>query len=300
MPWRGIWDRPPSTSSVAALRQYRLCPDLTGTAVLAEAAEILSRFVPRLWRVHRPLNLTNTSHWLVHVAETKQWVRMGERHLLRLMTDGGLRQHFDPSHWSSAPFFRAVSFVNALYRASPLLGGELKRQRLSIQLLDHFMFSDAHLVFALLDRLDCRRSLRGQLHIPRFDESPQCLGRGRGSLPASSEGFHLRQAERRFTKNPDWEILKEGGVRGRGRGREWRGSLEEILRANGSGFKSVDLLGVHVDGREETVLKSLADKLRPTMVKAIGLAAWAPGFRREGYDPASLIRLLRSRGYEPE
>eukprot|EP00439_Symbiodinium_sp_Y106_P055543 s4128_g7.t1 len=455
----------------------RLCPDLTGTAVLAEAAEILNRFVPRLRRVHRPLNLTNTSHWLVHVVETKQWVRMGERHLLRLMTGGGLLQHFDPSHWSSAPFFRAMSFVKALYRASPLLGGELKRQHLSIhyrgwwralksqvtsdrpmdlslpdpvgpctlplvlsdllqidslrfqadptwddaaglqirqllasaqanldcmiqqdpfikgtkrplRLLDHFMFSDAHLVFALLDRLDCRvwapvttplgrgtfwmrlppssfteanrvrglrafhcdRAFRDLLEEILAAGSPSSfrfveVGASLGSctfhvltrVPTASavavEAYQLaakvmrrtstwnglgdrvvvrqafisdKQSACRVptlsnvfnTKNPDWEIVQD--AKDAEAPSCQATSLEDILLAstNGSAFETVDLLRVHVDGREETVLKSLGENLRPTMVKAIGLAVWAPGFRREGYDPASLIRLLRSRGYE--
>ena len=65
-------------------------------------------------------------------------------------------------------------------------------------------------------------------------------------------------------------------------------------------FRTLDLLRVHVDGREETVLKSLGDRLRPMWVRAIALATWRAREPRAGhvYDPAAVAELLRSRGYE--
>ena len=463
MPWKGHWARPRSISSIAALRDYSLCPDLTGTAVLAEAAELLNRFVPRLSRHHRPLNLTNTSQWLVHRAEAKQWVRMGERHLLRLMSDGGLLRHFDPAHWSSAPFFRAVSFIRALLRASPLLGSELKRRHVSMnhrgwwrtlksqvtsdgpmylslpdpigpctlplvvsdllqidslrfqagptwddaaglqiwkllasaqanldctirdrRLLDQFMFSGADTFFALLDRLDCRlwsvvttplgpsqfwmrllplpfteanrvRGLRKFHCAGAFRDLLEELLPGAASLafrfvevgpslggctfhvltrvPAASavavephqvaaEALRMtatwnnladRVAVRQAfvsdkagacrasllgsiydTRNPEWAFEEAGPEASNCEA----ASLEEILTSAWGVSGTVDLLRVHVDGREEMVLKSLRDRLSPGSIQAIALAMWP--FREADalYDPAAIAHLLRSRGYE--
>ena len=466
MPWRGHWARHPSISSIAALRDYSLCPDLMGTAVLAEAAGMLNRFVPRLSRHHRPLNLTNTSQWLAHIAEAKHWVRMSERHLLRLLTDGGLLRHFDPAHWSSAPFFRAVSFVRALFRAAPLLGREMKRRHLSInhlvwwrtlktqvtsdgpmylslpdpigactlplvvsdllqidslrfqadptwddtaglqirqllasaqanldcmirdrRLLDQFMFSGADTFFALLDRLDCRlwsvvttplgpskfwmrllplpfteanrvRGLRkfhcdGALrdlleellpkpasHAFRFVEvgpslggctfhvltrvpaayavavEPHQVAAEALRLTATWNGLADRVAVRQAfvsdttgacrisllgkiydTRNPEWAFEQAGSELAEASNCD-AASLDEIITSTWGVSGTVDLLRVHVDGREEMVLKSLHNRLSPASIQAIALAMWP--FREEDalYDPAAIAHLLRTRGYE--
>ena len=117
-------------SSIAALRAYRLCPDLASAAVLAEAADVLNSFVPRLSQQHRHFNLTNASKWQARVREIKHWLRLGESHLQKLLMDGNLVRHYDPGTWSSAPFFRARSFIKAAHRSSPLLGGDMKLRRL--------------------------------------------------------------------------------------------------------------------------------------------------------------------------
>ena len=468
MPWTGFWMRPSSTSSIAALRAYRSCPDLASAAVLGEAADLLNGFVPRLLQQHRHFNVTNASKWRARVREISHWLCVGESHLQKLLLDGNLVRHFDPGTWSSAPFFRATGFIKAVHRALPVLGGEMKLRRLPkhqlmwwkalelelasdvpmqldlpspaspctlpgavseilqvdelrfqasptwddavglqirqllasaqfnlacmtdgrpSRLLHHFMFRGAHLFFSLLDRLDCRlwsavntplgpnpfwtrllpapfseaNSVRGfrNFHcddafrelleeIPtrtmgspfRFVEVGASLGgctfHVLTSVPAAlalavepyqqsaeairhtaswngladrlivHQGFvsdregacRLAPKERiRQTRNPEWNFAQTDAAVGHATNCV-TATLDKILTVSWGNFETLDLLRVHVDGREEQVLKSLGDRLHPAFVHAIALAMWT--FREEDalYNSAAIALLLQSRGYE--
>ena len=465
LPWKGPWARPASVSSRAALLQYRWCPDLAGTAVLAEAAEVLIS-LPRMSFVHRHFNGTNSTRWLMQVHEVRHWLRSGERQLRRLLESLG--GHFEPTRWSSAPFWRAAGFLKAAQIAATLLHDQSLRSRplpkrerswwraletalesdapmqieppslpappcsLNRALLDllqveelrfrtspswndavgswirdllasaqrslacmlqgtrplqHFMFRGAHLFFLLLDRLDCRlwsavkTRLQGPSHfwmrlLPtpyseanvvrgfrkfhcddtfrdllqdvqagkkgsfRFAEVGASLGGCTfhvltsvdDSLAVAVEPYRLaaeaiqhtaarnelvnrlvvRQAfvsdqvgacqlssiQGALALNPSWSFQQLDEATAAEAKQCVVTTLEEILTSAWGGFRTLDLLRVHVDGREEAVLKSLGSRLHPASVKAVALAMWP--FREDDslYDPASIADMLRVRGYE--
>ena len=125
LPWRGPSSRPVQISSTAMLREYRECPGLMSAGVLAEAASVLSG-APRHSLAHRR-NLTNTSEWKRLVGDLRHWRRTGERHLRSLAVS--LVQNLKPASQSSAPFFHAATFVEAVRKASFVLPGDFKLYR---------------------------------------------------------------------------------------------------------------------------------------------------------------------------
>ena len=88
--------------------------------------------------------------------------------------------------------------------------------------------------------------------------------------------------ELRHHRNPRWERSSKGQGSQR---------LEELLPG------PVELMRVHVDGREETVLRSLGELLNPRKVKALSLAMW-PKREDEAYDPAKVAEMLYTAGYD--
>lgn len=230
-------------------------------------------------------------------------------------------------------------------------------------LLPHLMFPGGHLLFLLLDRLDCRlwwhlpgnfwmrllplyteaHHVRGfgHFHCPEsFRALLRRLGSGSGpfrfvevgaslggctwqvltTVPGSTavaiepqeaaaaamkatagaNGLEQRLVvhksfvgegvwvpveevrELRHHRNPRWERSSVG------QGAVW---LEGLLKG------PVELMRVHVDGREETVLRSLGELLDPGRVKALSLAMW-PKREDEAYDPARVAEILYAKGYD--
>ena len=194
--WKGGAVRPAHISSIAALRPFRSCPDLWSAAVLSEAAGILNQFVPRVSRNHRIFNLTNTSQWKVLANEARQWLQWGEKHLRRLMMEEHLVYHYHPAHWSSAPFFRATSFVKAAQRASPLLTSELKLRTLPRHERDWWRALELQLPSDMAMQMPRRSTLRNDAS-PTSPTSPCTLDRALSDL--------LEVEDLRFQASPTWD-----------------------------------------------------------------------------------------------